>query len=246
MTAGKYVYGVVAATAQAPPEPGIAGADVHLIRDDGVAALVSDLGADQVRLGREAMLTHERILERALQTDTVLPMRFGVFMDGEAAVRDELLRAHGPALLAQLDELAGKVELKLRATYEEDALMREVVAEDPDVRRLRDSLRGQPQDATYYGRIRLGELVAAAVARKREGDAASLLAALEPLALAVQVAEPVDERIALNASFLVPRTGIDAFDEAVDAVGRAQAGRMRLKYTGPLPPHSFVQLESEA
>jgi hypothetical protein len=34
------------------------------------------------------------------------------------------------------------------------------------------------------------------------------------------------------------------FDDAVDEIGRAQADRMRLKYTGPLPPHSFVKLRT--
>jgi hypothetical protein len=36
------------------------------------------------------------------------------------------------------------------------------------------------------------------------------------------------------------------FDAAVDEIGRTEADRMRLKYTGPLPPHSFVQLRTGA
>jgi hypothetical protein len=48
--------------------------------------------------------------------------------------------------------------------------------------------------------------------------------------------------MAVNASFLVERDGLSAFDRAVDALGEEQAGRIRLRYTGPLPPHSFVEL----
>lgn len=241
----KYVYGVVPAAGDPPQGDGIDGATLELIREDGLAALVSDVAGSTPRLGREAMTTHARILERALSHGTVLPMRFGVVMPSERAVRDELLTAHGAALRSQLDELAGKVELKLRATYDEESLMREVVSEDGDVRRLRESLRGAPHDATYYGRIRLGELVAAAVERKREADARTIVDALAPLALAVDVAEPKHERIVVSASFLVRREQMPQFDAAVDEVGLRQAGRMRLKYTGPLPPHSFVKLVSE-
>jgi hypothetical protein len=193
-------------------------------------------------MGRQAMTIHARVLEEAHALGTVLPMRFGMVMDDEEEVRRRLLEPHHEALAAQLTEFQAKAELKLRATYEEEPMLREIVKDDQDVARLRDSLQGMPEDATYYGRIQLGELVAQAVQRKREVDAARILDTLAPLALAVDVADPPHERIVLSASFLIERDGMEAFDAAVDRIGEAQAGRMRLKYTGPLPPHSFVQL----
>jgi len=47
-----------------------------------------------------------------------------------------------------------------------------------------------------------------------------------------------------SASFLVDRDRIAEFDQAVDETGRQHADRMRLKYTGPLPPHSFAELST--
>jgi Gas vesicle synthesis protein GvpL/GvpF len=169
-------------------------------------------------------------------------MRFGVVMTDEDAVRTDLLDAHSAQLCSQLEDLTGKVELKLRATYEEERLMREVMAQDPEILRLRDSLRGVPEDATYYARIQLGELVAAGVERARHADFDAILGALVPLSVAVEASEPAHERIAADASFLVERERIAEFDDEVDRIGRAQAGRLRLKLTGPLPPHSFVRL----
>jgi Gas vesicle synthesis protein GvpL/GvpF len=225
-----------------PSAAGIGGAQVQLIRETEIAAIVSDIDSRHLELGREAMTAHARVLEDAVAAGTVLPMRFGVVMADEDAVRRQLLDGHGRELRAQLEELSGKVELRLRATYEEDRLMREAVARDPEILRLRDSLRGMPEDATYYARIQLGELVAAAVQRNRQADADEILGELSPLAVAVEAGEPGHERVALNASFLVERDRIAEFDKRVDEIGRAQAGRMRFKYTGPLPPHSFVQL----
>jgi hypothetical protein len=241
-SSAKYVYGVISAGGAPPPGPGIDGGEPKLVQAEELAALVSDIDADEIALGRDAMSAHARVLEQALAAGTVLPMRFGVVMADEDAVRDELLGAHGTELRAQLDEFADRVELKLRATYEEDRLMREVVARDPEVARLRESMRGTPEDATYYARIQLGELVAAGVERIRQADAEAILGALAPLAADFVAGEPAHERIAVNASFLVERDRIPQFDEAVDGIGRAQAGRIRLKYTGPLPPHSFVRL----
>lgn len=242
--AAKYIYGVVAARAEPPAAPGIGGAAVGLIAGDGVAALASDAPEDGLAMGREAITTHARVLEAAHESGTVLPMRFGVVMDDETEVIGRLLDAHREELLAQLQEFDGKAELKLRATYEEEPMLREVLAEDQDVARLRASLRGVPEDAAYYGRIRLGELVSQAIERKRERDAGLLMEELSPLALAAELAPPPHERIVLNASFLVHRSTMADFDAAVERVGERQAGRMRFKYTGPLPPHSFVRFDS--
>jgi hypothetical protein len=238
----KYVYGVIAAAGDPPSAAGIGGAEVTLIGDTEIAAIVSDIDPARLKLGREEMTAHARVLEDAISAGTVLPMRFGVVMADEDAVRRQLLVSRHDELQRQLATLAGKVELRLRASYEEDHLMREAVATDPEIRRLRDSLRGVPEDATYYGRIQLGELVAAAVERIRQADADQILGALSPLAVAAEAGEPGHERVALNASFLVERDRMAEFDQHVDEVGRTQAGRMRFKYTGPLPPHSFVEL----
>ncbi|MDQ6834576.1 MAG: GvpL/GvpF family gas vesicle protein [Actinomycetota bacterium] len=241
----KYVYGVVRPSGSLPSRAGIGDAPLELVTSNAVAALVSSAPEAELTMGRDAMTTHARVLEETHALGTVLPMRFGVLMS-EAEVARELLEPHEQELAAQLTEFDGKAELKLRASYEEEPLLREVLAEDQDIARLRDSLRGAPDDATYYGRIQLGELVAAAMQRKRETDAERILDALGPLALAVDVAPPPHERIVLSASFLVGQSQIDAFDAAVDNIGRDQAERMRLKYTGPLPPHSFVTLAQEA
>jgi hypothetical protein len=242
----KYIYGVVPSTAELPTQPGISGAQLELICADGVAALASDAPDGDLVMGRHAMTTHARVLEAAHALGTVLPMRFGVVMDDESQVVDRLLGAHHDELLAQLEQFDGKAELKLRATYEEEPMLREVVREDQDVARLRDSLRGAPEEATYYGRIQLGELVSRSIERKRERDAVSIMETLAPLALAVEQLPPPHERVVLSASFLVEQAKLNEFDVAVDRVGETQAGRMRFKYTGPLPPHSFVQLPAES
>jgi hypothetical protein len=173
-------------------------------------------------------------------------MRFGVVMEDPEEVRRRLLSEHDDDLRDQLDSFAGKVEVNLRALYDETALMRQVVREVPEIQRLRDALRGQPEDATYFERIRLGELVAQAVERTREVDARSIVEALAPVAERISVGDPAHERVALNASFLVQREGLDAFDQVLEQLAAERADRMRFKYTGPLPPHSFVELAGSA
>lgn len=237
-----YVYGIVEPSAKAPRGKGIRGARVGLVAGEEVAALVSDIGEDQVRLGREEVLVHSRVLERAFAKGTVLPMRFGIVMSGPEEIRERLLDEHAAELRDQLSELEGKVEVRIRASYDEQSLLREVISDDPQIAALRAQTRSRSDDASYYERIRLGELVAAAVARRRERDAQAIVDALSAAALAVEPGRTEHERVAVQASFLVERSRLAEFDEILEEVAAGFAGQLRFKYTGPLPAHSFVEL----
>src|SRR5690348_16787348 len=137
----EYVYGVVDAAAEAPEGTGIAGAPLRLIAAGSAAALVSELpGKEDLHFGREEAMTHARVLEQALGRGTVLPMSFGVVVEGPDEVRRRVLEGHAEELTAQLGELEGKVELSVRAVYEEDALMREIVESHPEIARRREQL----------------------------------------------------------------------------------------------------------
>jgi hypothetical protein len=246
-SAAKYVYGVVRAEGAASRKlTGINDEPVAAVASEGLAALTSDVPDEFLQAGRDELLTHSRVLEQALESETVLPMRFGVVLPDERAVREELLAPHREELEAQLREMDGKVEINLKVLHDEEIVLREVLAEIPEAAELRRSIQGKPEDATYYERIRLGELIAQALEDKRERTGPAIVERLSPHAVAVQVGEPAHERMALNASFLVERKDLERFDRAVDELGEEQGGRIRVKYTGPLPPHSFVELEMAA
>lgn len=242
----KYVYGVVRAEGKSRPRArGIGRKQVRVVRADGLGALTSDVPPGDLEAGREELLAHSRVLERALEQGTVLPMRFGVVMPSESAVREQLLDPHRRELEAQLDEMDGKLEVNVKAIYDERALLTEVLSEQPDIAKLREALRGQSEEATHFERIRLGEMIAGEVNAKRDRDADQILQQLAPHVVAVDVADPVHERMALNASFLIDRSARKAFDAELDRIAAEQGDRMRFKYTGPLAPHSFVELALE-
>jgi hypothetical protein len=121
-----------------------------------------------------------------------------------------------------------------------------VVAERPDIAKLRARIEGRPVESTYHESIRLGELVAHAVADKREEIAQRILTQLEPLSAAARAGDPMHDQMVANAAFLVERARVTEFDAAVDALGRElEHPEVRVRYLGPLPPHNFVDLAAE-
>ena len=241
-----YVYGVLAASDCGTVEdPGVQGSAVRCIAHDGLAALVSDLEGDSLAVASEVR-AHWSVLDAASQKATVLPVRFGTVMEGDDAVRAQMLEPNAERIEPLLRELRGRVQLTLKADYDEQRVLREVVNESPAIAGMRERLRTVPEEASYYGRIRLGELVAGELARRREHDSALALERLEPLAVRVHAEEPRSAEAAFNLAFLVERDGIERFSSAVAGLGEEFGDRVRIRYLGPLPPYSFAEGELTA
>jgi hypothetical protein len=223
--------------------PGIGGHDkVRLVTYDDLAAVVSDATQDDYAVTRENLLAHQRVITQAMTRSDVLPVAFGTVADSDQQVQEQLLHGAADELHQSLDYVHGRIELDLKVLWNEERLFAEIVAENDDIRALRDSLAGQPPDATQYERIGLGERVAAAIERKSEAEAAWLLDALAPLAVETRVNDNLGDMMLLNAAFLVDKSQEQAFDATVQALSAAQAGRQILQYVGPLPPYNFVDL----
>jgi hypothetical protein len=239
----QYVYGVTwAGAARRQAGAGIDEADVESIHFEDLAALTSPVDNPKVRARRRDLMTHSEVLGAALEDGTVLPLNFGtVFESREAVVRD-FLKPRADELRKLLRKLEGRVELSVKAFYREEAILAEVVRENPRIARLRESARSGPEAATYGLRIELGELVAAELRARARRDAQAILKRVRPLAVAVEVEEEPVEHQVLRASFLVAREQVGAFDEAMDELAGREEGRIHFKYLGPLPPHSFVSL----
>jgi hypothetical protein len=240
-TAAAYVYGVVAADSIPPlAVDGVAAAPVRAVTSGALAALVSVLPPGQLRVRRRDLMSHLRVLEEAFAASTIVPCAFGMLMSSEQAVIEELLVTRHDELLGLLRRLDGYAQLNVRVSYDEDVVLQEIVEADPTIAQLREQTR-ELGEAGYHLQIRLGELVAAALASRREADGDALLERLEKQAVDVRVEEPADGL--LKASFLVARDRTEAFDRELEAIVEEQAPRLHIDSVGPLPPTAFAALE---
>jgi hypothetical protein len=240
-----YVYGVLAAAdAASLTITGVEGSPVRAVQSGDLAALVSDVAGGALAAAREVR-AHWRVLEAASEQTTVLPVRFGTVMEDDDAVREHLLANGAERLNALLQQLTGRVQLTVRGTYAEEALLRGVVAGSREVAALRERVRSLPEAAGYYERIRLGELIAAEVDRQRAADAAHAYERLVPFAVSAHE-EATGADGAFHLAFLVERDGVDAFSGAVAELIAELGDRVAVRYVGPLAPYSFADAELTA
>ncbi|MBI4498616.1 MAG: GvpL/GvpF family gas vesicle protein [Chloroflexi bacterium] len=248
-SAGTYVYCVVAAASffqDALPwrarSIGGRGDLVRIVQFQDLAAVVSTSPAAHYDIGRENTLAHQLVIEEAMARADVLPVRFGTVARSDQEVREKLLRRQFGELHTLLDYVRGRVELGLKVFWNRERLFAEIAVESDEIRALRDAIAGKSPEETHYQRIQLGQLTEQALLRKRDREAEAILHALRPPAVEARVNRVLTDTMVLNAAFLVDRTQEWLFDAQVNALDDTHAGRLLLKYVGPLPPYNFVNL----
>lgn len=232
------IHGIIEAD-QRDPVSLAADDEVEGVGHGRLAAIVRPTPDAEVLPSRANLLAHTRVLEALATETTVLPMRFGMVADDGPSLIEEFLAPQEGELLAAIHRLHGHVELRLRGQYDEDAVVREVLAADPDAARLR---RRTGTDA----KMQLGERIVAGIDARRQRDVDLVVASLTPYVrgiVANGIAEPLD---AFSLSLLVPRDGMEGFDDAVDGLGQELAPALALELIGPVPPFSFAVSEGAA
>lgn len=241
--AATYVYGVTRrlSSDDLPTRDAVEenGAPVRAVPHGELCAVVRDHEGGEVVGRRAELMDHTTVVEGLARDRAVLPLQFGVVFPGDEAVRTEMLAPHHDALSDQLTELDGLVEVGLKGFYDQETVLREIVASRSDIASLREQTAA---GAGYQAQVRLGELVAGAFSEVRDRDAAAIDARLRPLAAEVRRRQPPAERGCFDASFLVAAEELSAFDEEVAAVDRDAGDRVTFSYVGPLPPYHFVDL----
>src|SRR5436853_6323258 len=195
------VYGIVPAeTPLDGAAAGVGGAPVGRVVSGGLAALVSPVEGEELRATRRDLLSHSAVLERAIAAGPLLPLRFGIVFRDEDAVAAELLELRRDELTSLLERFERLVELRVKAFYDEEAVLREIVRSDPAIARLNEATRGAPDVAAHAHRVRLGEAVAHALEATRENDSQAIIARLRPPAEDF-VVEEGESSLGLTAAF---------------------------------------------
>ena len=154
----------------------------------------------------------------------------------DSAIEAELQveAAHYRGLLARL---AGKVEINVKGTHRQDAILRALLLENEMLRGRNDALRARG-GGSYADQAGFGEELAAALEVRRGEDAAEVLARLEPHACDARLGAEAGGFV--NASFLVDAAARKAFEASFAELHFEMSDIADMRLFGPLPPYSFV------
>lgn len=238
-----YVYGIVPADVETNSDARGVGeppGEVTTVKHGDVAALVSPVATDEA-IGRpEDLAAYAALLDGTAAEAPVLPVRFGAVLTDTDQVAEELLAAHHDEFAAALRELEGKAQYVVKGRYREEVILREILAENDELARLREEIRDKSADAARDERISLGEGINNAIALKREADTLTTTAALRDLGLAVTAREPTHEHAAVHLACLAETARQSDIEDVVGRLADDWDGRVDLQLLGPLAPYDFV------
>jgi hypothetical protein len=239
---GKYVYCVI--KSERPLSFGLLGigpepAEVHTVHYRDIAAIVSNTPIVVQDPTRDNVLAHQRVNETVMQHHTVIPMSFGTVFKTDDDIM-ELLRSAYDAFTDVLNKMQDKFEFGLKVLWDRDQIIREIEAEDEDIRRLKGEISTQ-KGSTYFARMQYGRLIDAALQARSERYVSEIFEALRNVSVASRSNKPIGDRMIMNAAFLVARTLEEAFDARVKDIGQ-RYDKLTFKYTGPWPPYNFVNI----
>jgi hypothetical protein len=246
-----YIYAIAQAGDPGPPDPaidipaGIGGQPVYRIDSGSLGAFVSECQGTTIRAERRHISASQGVL-RALQARLdLLPMAFGTLTDSADTVM-ALLDRHRETLLAQLQRIAGSVEMGVRLNLDVPDPIAYLVAHTPELRQARDRTFSRRKLPSHEDRIRLGQMCESALRRYQETKVAELVTLLSPACKAISTLPIQGDRQVANLAVLVPRAGLGEFEAAVNAAAERFEDDLAFNLNGPWPPHNFVKLELDS
>jgi len=238
-----YIYGILPGDVAFQEQPAGLGnppSPVRLVGYRDIAALVSDVDISAPLGTPDDLLTHEELLDASAAAVPVLPLAFGAVVPNEDAVVTELLEPSYDAFSAALAELEGFQEYIVKGRYVQEAILREILTEDPEAAALAAQTFDADPAASHDGRVQLRELISERLADKRALDTRQLGDALASQASTSAVRPTADELEAVHTAFLVKATDVDQMVSAAHELAAGWEGRVELRIVGPVAAYDFA------
>jgi len=259
----RYIYCVIDSDVPGSFGPflqkGIDGqSEVFAVPHNGIAAVVSATAREKLEISRGNALAHQRVMEAVMQRGhTVLPVRFNTIAEDKgkstAAQRiiDRVLVARRDEILGLLTTMRPLVEVGVKGLWTNmEAVFRDIVESSPEIQSLRKKLLASSAPAAAAGRrptnvtgqIKLGERVKQALEARKCGTEAALMRRLRPMATDFRKNKTFGDPMFANLALLVEKSRQESVVAVLSAFEAQQAGQVKLRCVGPLPPCNFLEL----
>lgn len=244
MTNKLYLYGIFPAPGpQNLSEKGLDQQPVYVQPLDEFVFLYSEAQQERYLASRKNLLGHERVLEQAMQQGhrTLLPLQFGLIIDGWDAVEAQLVTPKGEELQQLFIKLEGKREVSVKIFWESDKELEQLMRENDQLRTERDRLSGKKLNMDEV--VRIGQTLEKSMDDRKQSIIQAFQQTLNPLAIEVVENDVLTDMMIYNAAYLIPWDTESQFSEQVEALDRQFENRLRIRYNNFTAPFNFAQLK---
>jgi len=240
---GKYVYCIINSNDGRNFGPiGIGGRDdiVSSIGYNDISAVISNTPMSNYIISSENLTDHEKVVEKAMEDYTVLPVRFCTIASSVDEIRTLLRRRYSEFKNLLLD-LDNKIEMGLKVFWTDmEQIFSEIAEKDQAVTDLKKKAAVDMGDEGV--KMALGKAVKRALTEKKKDESFPIFNKLRRISLKTKQKDLKGDEMVLNASFLIDRKFEKEFDFLLEELSQEHEPRFRFKYVGPAPTYNFVNL----
>jgi hypothetical protein len=245
----KYIYGII----QANGKKGFGSIglgnpkkEVYTISHQDISAVVSDLAIiPYPSLTKDKVVSdlfgHQSVIEKIMKSHTIIPMKFGTFVEGEEDIA-KILKIGYEQFRKALSWLYDKIELDVVALWNRETIFKEL-AEEEEIREFKEKVASNPAGPQLDDQISLGRMVEKSLKRRNLECREEILCALKKKADDFCIHDTLDDIMILNSSFLLDKDREKDFDEKLGELDETYKKRVDFRCVGPLAPYSFSTIE---
>lgn len=243
MSHGLYLYGIF--PSPGPQELRLEGLDRQPVQSQTVEEFVflySEAQQEKYLASRRNLLGHERVLEQAMEQGyrTLLPLQFGLIIQGWDGVKQQLIMPKGEVLKQLLQKLEGRREVSVKVVWDSDRELEALMQEDIALRTQRNQLEGKSLSMDEV--VRIGQAIERAMTERKQAIAETFRNTLNAMAIETVENEALMADMILNVAYLIDWEQEAAFCEQVEALDRQFENRLRIRYNSFTAPFNFAQL----
>lgn len=243
MDCGFYLYGIF--PTPGPEDINLKGLDQQPVYSktlDGFTFLYSQATQEKYLASRRHLLSHEKVLEETMSAGfrTLLPLRFGMVIKSWEAVTEQLTVPYQTQLKELFDKLTGLQEVSVKVFWDSNIELQALMQSNPSLKEKRDALEGQALSMDQI--IQIGQMIEAALERRKETVIEAFRSELNSLAVEVVESAMLREGMIYNAAFLIPWESEPKFGETVEKIDQKFGDRLRIRYNNFTAPYTFAQL----
>ena len=247
---GVYIYGIInsnSASDHFTPKDSYKKESVYTIPYQDVSAAVSNSEIIEHAYSSKDTLArllvwHQKVIEKIMSLGhTIIPIKLGTFAIDEAEVKDTLIKGY-TLIKNVMENIRDKIETDVVATWADFNSTLKEIGEEKEIKKFKEKILDNT-GITVDDQMKAGVMAKKALDKKREKYALKIQTFLKNYCAAFKVHELMDDRMVINAAFLINKREQKDFDRKVEEINNKFAEKLNFRCVGPLPPYSFYTLE---
>jgi len=246
---GKYIYGIIQSNGKrgfGSIGLGNPKKEVYTIPHQDISAVVSDLKIIAYpSMTKDKVVSdlfgHQSVIEKVMKNHTIIPMKFGTFVEGEEEIAN-ILKSGYEQFKQTLSWMNNKIELDVVALWNRESIFKEL-AEEEEIKEFKEKIASNPAGPQLDDQISLGRMVEKSLKKKNLEYGEEILCALKEKAFDFCIHDTLDDIMILNSSFLLDTDREKDFDKKLNELDETYKKRINFRCVGPLAPYSFSTIE---